>query len=464
VLVKLQRPAEALPVARRAEELDPESSIAHRLVSRILNDLGQAQEAAREDSLARTAAPEKYEVDSDVAKYYETRAPTKSSVTAPALHSLDPGTSSSDLQTLAERAMQEGDVGVAISHYQDALAHNSVWERGWTNLGILLYTSDRLADAILALTNSLSLNRSQADAWVFLGLSEFEIKDYQNAFLHLERGRELGFHGTEQAKKTASYTLAQLRNLNGDFDGALDLLTSSIEANQLAGPIKVVLGMALLHIPLVVSQVELSRSGLLESAGETAFLLRQQKYDEAFEHFDTLLKNFPNTPFLHFAYGAALQTFSRFDEAEKQFQEETRITPKSALPRLRLSQVALTQHHPEEAAASAREAVALDHDSGGAHELLGRTLLELGKIEDSVRELEIANRLAPTYPEVHFDLARAYAKAKRIPEAERERAIFAQMNASTEREGVHRSNSAYGSPRDSSISERGDPKPGSTSQ
>jgi cytochrome c-type biogenesis protein CcmH/NrfG len=89
--------------------------------------------------------------------------------------------------------------------------------------------------------------------------------------------------------------------------------------------------------------------------------------------------------------------------------------------------------------------VELDSQSAGAHELLGRALLELGKIEPAVQELETASKLAPNYPGVHFSLARAYAKAKRPTDAQRERAIFAQLNASSERE-KSLTNQAYGDP------------------
>jgi predicted Zn-dependent protease len=94
---------------------------------------------------------------------------------------------------------------------------------------------------------------------------------------------------------------------------------------------------------------------------------------------------------------------------------------------------------------AARHAVELDSQSAGAHELLGRALLELGNVEPAVQELETASKLAPNYPGVHFSLGRAYAKAKRPADAQRERAIFAELNASAERE-KSLTNQAYGDP------------------
>jgi predicted Zn-dependent protease len=85
--------------------------------------------------------------------------------------------------------------------------------------------------------------------------------------------------------------------------------------------------------------------------------------------------------------------------------------------------------------------VQLDPEAAGGHELLGRSLLEVGKTEAAIKELEIASRLAPNYAEVHFNLARAYTKARMPAEAERERAIFARLNAAEEQEKTSQGNS-----------------------
>jgi tetratricopeptide (TPR) repeat protein len=468
VLVKLHRPADALPIAQRAVELNAGSVIAHKLMARVLTDLGRVQDAVRETELANRPAGEAYAVDQNVANFYQAPITAKNLLgqngVAGRTSFSNASPSFSDLAASAERERAAGHTEEAIRRYQEALKKNPDWVQGWKDLGILRYASGRYDDSTSALLNSLSLDRTQADAWVFLGLSEFQAKDYQNSYLHLERGRQLGFRGTDEAKRVATYYLAQLRNLNGDFEGALDLMASSLDSSQLTPSMKLVLGMSLLRVPNLVAQVDPSKTAMLEAVGETTALLRQQKYDDAFRGFDQLIQAYPDAPFLHYAYGSALQTFSRFDEAEKQFKEEIRVTPQSALPRVRLAQLALTVHQPDKAISFAQESVSLDPDAAGAHELLGRGLLEVGKIEEAVRELELAEGLAPTYPEVHFDLARAYAKAKRTAEAEHERAIFGQMSEVTEHQNAQRGNNAYGSPHDSSILERPVVKVGETPQ
>jgi len=157
-----------------------------------------------------------------------------------------------------------------------------------------------------------------------------------------------------------------------------------------------------------------------------------------------LLLDYPRTAFLHYIYGTALASLSRYDEATVQLHEEIRLNPESPLPYLRLASMALVQHHPEEALPAAKRAVELAPDSAEAHYAMGRTLLELAKAEEAVKELEIASKIARSSPGVHFNLARAYAKARQPKEAEREREIFTRLNDQAERQRTHGSQ-AYGS-------------------
>jgi predicted Zn-dependent protease len=151
-----------------------------------------------------------------------------------------------------------------------------------------------------------------------------------------------------------------------------------------------------------------------------------------------------HTPYLHYVYGTALASISRYDEAEEQLVEETKITPGSALPFLRRSTIALQLRHAESALQLAQRAVQLAPESAEGHYLLGRSWLELGKIADSQKELETARGLAPNSPEVRFSLARAYARAGQTDAAQQERAVFERLNALVQSKRSHTGSQAYG--------------------
>jgi tetratricopeptide (TPR) repeat protein len=111
---------------------------------------------------------------------------------------------------------------------------------------------------------------------------------------------------------------------------------------------------------------------------------------------------------------------------------EMPISPASELPYIRLASIALRQHNFTDALTWSRSALLLAANSAEAHYLLGRASLELGDDVTALSELETASRLSPASPEIHFNLAKAYARAKMPEKAERERATFSQLNEITE--------------------------------
>jgi len=355
--------------------------------------------------------------------------------------------SEDNFEALAKKgaaAQAAGQMDAGVSYCQRALALRPEWEEGWRNLGTLYYASTRYADAIAALKNAVAIDAHDGNVWALLGLSEFETKDYKNSLIHLERGRDLGFEGNAAAVQVARYHLAVLLNRNGEFDRATELLTPETATGPLQSDVIFALGLALLRIPLLPDEVNHSDEATVHLAGETAALLGQSKYDTAFSKFQQLLSTNSRMPYLHYAYGSALASASRYSEADEQLAEETKITPGSALPFLRRSMIALQLHRPEIAMQFSQHAVQLAPESGEGHYLLGRSWLELGKTADSVKELETARGLAPNSPEVHFSLARAYAKAGKPDAAEQERAAFERLNALVQSQRSRTGNQAYG--------------------
>ena len=460
IALKTNRPADARPLAERALELAPQSGTAHKILAKSLSELGKTELAAQETATAQKLEPEKADLDPKLGAAYANNFTPAESFASKAKTDVALSGTFEELTRQAAAAGEAGRTQEAITAYLNALRLRPEWDEGWAQLGTLSYIAQRHTEGISALKNSLRINPQRAEAWVFLGLCEFETKEYRNAYLHMERGRELGFHGTPEAQRMASMRLAELRTWSGDFDGAKDLLIPEVDRNQLTPTSKAVLGLIILRIPRLPTQVEPSLDALVHAAGETAALLYAERYNEAFQAFEQMLKEFPNTPFLHYAYGSVLESLAQHDEAEEQLREEIRLAPQNALPYMRLADIFLKTGRPGDALSNAERAVQLDAQAAGAHELLGRALLEVGKTEESIKELEIASRLAPNYPEVHFNLARAYTKARMPAQAERERAIFARLNEQEETQKTSQGNNqTFIRPYDRSSTSASEQKP-----
>jgi len=399
--IRLQHPEEALSAAQKAVSLTPNSAAAHRALAQSLAALGKNQDAGRETQSAETLSSEKPQPDETFIQLYR-------------LHS-------------AAESPPDGEL----------------WK-----LAMLDYSSGKFSEAIVALKTWVVDHPDDGTAWAVMGLSEFELKDFDNALIHLQRGQQLGLKGSAEAIQLARYRLADLLNRTGQFDRALELLAHEETSGPLNERIKIARGMSLLRIPMLPEEMEAPEKSLLDAAGEIAALMQQSKYDDAFAKFQPLLKDHPDTPFLHYTFGSALAVLSRYDAAEEQMRLELKISPKSELPWVSLASIELREHRAAEALGFAQQALTLAPGSAEAHYLAGRAQFELGHGDLAIQELEAASKIAPASPEIHFNLAKAYAKANQPEKADAERAIFVRLNALEEKQRDLTGNQTYTGPRD----------------
>ena len=334
-----------------------------------------------------------------------------------------------DAARRAEAAQRAGRADEAATWYRKAVELHASWPQGWRQLGTLQYMNGHFPEAVSSLQQAVALDTKQPDTWTLLGLSEFETKDYNNSLVHLERGRSLGFSGNANAVRLSRYHLALLLNRKGEFDRAIDVLIPAIGAGALADEIQFAMGMALLRIAAFPEEVKPEQKPLLERTGEAGALLADSRYDRALPLFEQLVHDYPKTPFLHYSYGDALAATSMYDEAESQLRAEIDLNPNSVLPYLRLASIDLQRHQSAPALTAAKKACEIEPDSSEAHYLLGRSLFDQNEIPAAIQELETARRLSPNSPKVRFNLARAYARAGRDADAERERSEFERLNS-----------------------------------
>jgi len=320
-----------------------------------------------------------------------------------------------------------------------------------------LFSAQRYAEAIPALETAIAQQPNFGTAWAMLGLAEFQQNDYDNALLHLQKGAALGLGGSAESVRQARYRLALLLIRAGQFEQAAPLLVPEAEGNPMAQQVQFALGLALLHKNVLPQDVPPSDRALVQSAGEISLLLHNSKYDAAFPRLDALIRAYPAAPMLHYVYGVALSSFSRYDEAALQFAEESRVSPESALPYVQRAFVELQLRRPADALASSQRAVQLAPRSAEAHYVLGRSLLDSGRFPEAAKELETASQINPGSPEVHFNLAKAYARLNRPEDAARERAKFSQLNAEIEKQKSQHGSQAYGAAHSSSELSQGAP-------
>jgi tetratricopeptide (TPR) repeat protein len=338
-----------------------------------------------------------------------------------------------DLARRATDARTQNRLQEASDLYQKALKLNPRWEEGWWYLGTIYYDANLYSDGVKAFHNLVELDPQYGQAWALLGLCEFETHDYKNALVHLEMGRAKGLGDNTDLLNVVHYHQALLDILANQFETANTLLSVLIQHNVFSNDVKMAMGETLLRVPLLPSQIDPEKDGLISAAGKVGELIALNDFDEAAKGFQQLIKEYPNTPFVHYAYGTMLTELSQYDKAEQELEEEIKINPGTSMPYMQLAYIYVRLNRYKDALPLAQQAVKLAPDSFGAHYLLGRALLGTDKVIDAIEELTIAKRLGPYSPEVRYNLALALARAKRPREAAAEQAAFQKLSALVQR-------------------------------
>jgi tetratricopeptide (TPR) repeat protein len=405
--LRLGSAKEALIAAQRAVALGPTNRVAHERLAAALDSVGDTGRATNERRAADNLTAAQDAPEERILLLYR----NATSGQEPA-NNLRGGN-----QELWAQAMQEH----AEAQYSASAGHLKEW---------------------------LRQNPGNGTGWAVLGLDEFALNEFDNALIHLDRGAQLGLSGNPESLQSARYALGILLVRAGEFDRASDMLASALKGGPLDEKVEYVLGLALLRRVEIPTEKTQQESGLVRSAGKIALLLNSSQYDLAFPEFRRLIKENPSAPFLHYAYGTALLALSEFDEASAQMKAEMSISPASELPYIRLASIALRLHNLADAISWSRRALVLAIRSAEAHYLLGRASLESGDDVAAIYELETASRLSPASPEIHFNLGKAYARAKMPEKAERERAIFSKLNELTEVQRSQHGSQIYAGPHD----------------
>jgi predicted Zn-dependent protease len=159
--------------------------------------------------------------------------------------------------------------------------------------------------------------------------------------------------------------------------------------------------------------------------------------DEARKSFDELLKRFPETPNVHYAFGVYMLKQDS-DIAIEEFRHELKLSPEHTPSMLQMAFEYLKRSEYETALPLAEKAVQLQPKLYPGRNVLGRVLLELGQTERAIAELEEGVRLAPNSPEMYYALARSYTRAGRKQDAARARETFQRLEKmySAKRDGA----------------------------
>jgi len=341
------------------------------------------------------------------------------------------------LSAQAEQASEQNRLGEAIGLYRKALVIQPKWVEGWWSLGTLLYDRNEYANAAFAFQKVVLLDTKDGTAYAMLGLCQFELGRDAIALKDLQTGRQLGLANDPQLRNVMLYHEGILLLRNGQFGSAQDTLVRLSRDGVQNENLFLALGMSVLLLrPGALPEKATPERDVVLQAGQAEAQASMKQFEQAKQVYIAIVKEYPDYPNLHYAYGRFLLEMHDTDEAVRQFKRELKNNPDQVNAML---EIAAVRYRIDSASGLryAEEAVKLAPQLPFAHYLLGLLYLDTNQAAVAIPHLEAARRAFPNEPSVYFALGTAYAKVGRKEDAARARLIFLRLNQEAgEQEGA----------------------------
>jgi len=183
-------------------------------------------------------------------------------------------------------------------------------------------------------------------------------------------------------------------------------------------------------------------------------ILRGQAYDgagaynKALEEFEEAKKQLPTDATARFSLEFMCWKLRRFSEAESELQENLRLDPHFTQARYYLADTYLMDLKPELALPILRNLVREFPEDYRARVDFAKAAEKLSRYQDAVPQFQEAIRLGPTHADPRYLLGRTYQKLKRMDDSRRELELAQKVQAEerTQVESLIKGTGARGDP------------------
>lgn len=317
----------------------------------------------------------------------------------------------------------------ALALYRKALALQPGWAEGWWSLGTIQYDQNAYEAAARAFQKVIELAPTNGNAYVMLGLSEFELHRDTLALKHIGKGTALGLDTDPELRRVVLYDQGILLQRAGRFQTARETLEQLCRQGIHSAELANTLGMVLLRMRSQSPPPQGSADAeIVARVGHAGCLTGQKKYDEGRNDLSALVNQYPKYPRLHYAFGLLLVEASDLPAAVAEFKEAIKNNKADLVSRLQIA-AALYKTNSAAGLPYAEEAVKLAPQQPLGHYLLGMLLLDTGNDERAIPELEAAQKAFPREGRIYLALGTAYSRAGRRQDATRARATFQRLTA-----------------------------------
>ena len=252
----------------------------------------------------------------------------------------------------------------------------------------LLYDKAQYAEARDAFQKLTAIDAKAVAGFVFLGISEYNLKDYNSALRDLDTARTLGLPNTHPLAQSALTYLAILLNKTGMHDEAARLLLGIPLPLKKPPAILEAIGLTGLRIAKLPEELTDSEKDLATKVGAAL----AASSTDASAQMAELIKAYPERPNLHYLYGMVL-LHGDSSQALQEFQNELKIAPASVPSMLAIAHEMERRSQWGDARLYAERAAKAEPGSFETHAMLGRILVSQGHVPEGLSELEKAKSL-----------------------------------------------------------------------
>ncbi len=158
--------------------------------------------------------------------------------------------------------------------------------------------------------------------------------------------------------------------------------------------------------------------------------LREEKYRQAKNLVASVVDQNPDHAYAHHLMGLSQLGLNELEGAVAEFERVVSLDPRFAESYFQLGSLQSKNRDTVEGARrNLEKALQLGLDRPEAHTRLGSVLIELGRQEEAIAELQKAVELAPQGAEAYYLLAEAYRKSNQASQAERALERFSELTA-----------------------------------
>ena len=354
---------------------------------------------------------------------------TSQTTSPPAAASRGRAPAGATFDAVAKRANAARDAGrleEAIGLYREALRLKPDWTEGRWYLGTSYYELDRYSEAATAFKRVVASEPRHGAAWGFRGLCEYQLRQYEPALGSLINARQYGLGPNKELASVVRYHAAVLMTRLGQYELAQKVLTEFVSEANDSPRILEALGLSTLRMPQLPEEVDPTKREAILLAGGGTYYYYSRMTAAANGRFEELLRRYPDLANAHYGFGVVLLN-AEPDRAIEEFKRELAQTPTHVPSMLQMAYEYLKRSDWTTAKTWAEQAVKLESDNVPARQALGQALLELDDVTGAIEQLRAGIAIAPETPILHFTLARAYRKAGRVEDAERERRTFQRL-------------------------------------